>query len=110
MFLCLYLLLNIITYKSISFLGVIGIAEPAAAQETLEMLAAFSVPLVIASPQLAEAVSDDSTILSTSPDLKSLINVRKMYSLSLKYIYILLVKAELYVDSLILFNNRSYWL
>ena len=57
-------------------LGLIGMGDPDVVGETVMTLHAFNIPLILASPQLADSVIQEGNILTTAPDMSSVVKVR----------------------------------
>jgi hypothetical protein len=51
--------------------------DPDVVGETVMTLHAFNIPLILASPRLAESVVQEGNILTTAPDMSSVVKVRK---------------------------------
>ncbi|KAJ9583137.1 hypothetical protein L9F63_022516 [Diploptera punctata] len=54
-------------------LGLIGMGDPEDVGETVAMLHAFNIPLILASPKLADSVTQQGNILTTAPDMSGLV-------------------------------------
>jgi hypothetical protein len=59
-------------------LGLIGMGDPDVVGETVMTLHAFNIPLILASPQLADSVIQEGNILTTAPDMSSVVKVRNI--------------------------------
>ena len=57
-------------------LGLIGMGDPDVVGETVKTLHAFNIPLILASPRLADSVVQEGNILTTAPDMSSVVKVR----------------------------------
>jgi hypothetical protein len=51
--------------------------DPDVVGETVTTLHAFNIPLILASPRLADSVIQEGNILTTAPDMSGLVKVRK---------------------------------
>lgn len=58
------------------FLGLIGMGDPDVVGETVATLHAFNIPLILASPRLADSVIQEGNILTTAPDMSGVVKVR----------------------------------
>jgi hypothetical protein len=58
------------------FLGLIGMGDPDIVGETVTTLHAFNIPLILASPRLADSVIQEGNILTTAPDMSGVVKVR----------------------------------
>lgn len=58
-----------------TMLGLIGLGDEEVMGETVSALHAFDIPLVLASPRLAEMVTPKGNILTTAPDISSIVKV-----------------------------------
>nr|CAD7568150.1 unnamed protein product [Timema californicum] len=56
-------------------LGLISVGDPDVVEETVRTLHAFQIPLILASPRLAEMVRQEGNILTTAPDMSSVVKV-----------------------------------
>lgn len=54
-------------------LGLIGLGDPDIVGETVTTLHAFNIPLILASPRLADSVIQEGNILTTAPDMSGLV-------------------------------------
>lgn len=54
-------------------LGLIGMGDPEVVGETVMTLHAFNIPLILASPRLADSVIQEGNILTTAPDMSSVV-------------------------------------
>jgi hypothetical protein len=52
--------------------------DPDVVGETVMTLHAFNIPLILASPRLADSVIQEGNILTTAPDMSSVVKVRIM--------------------------------
>jgi len=52
--------------------------DPDVVGETVMTLHAFNIPLILASPQLADSVIQEGNILTTAPDISSVVKVRNI--------------------------------
>jgi hypothetical protein len=59
------------------FLGLIGMGDPDVVGETVTTLHAFNIPLILASPRLADSVIQEGNILTTAPDMSGVVKVWK---------------------------------
>jgi hypothetical protein len=59
-------------------LGLIGMGDPDVVGETVMTLHAFNIPLILASPRLADSVIQEGNILTTAPDMSSVVKVRNI--------------------------------
>jgi hypothetical protein len=50
--------------------------DPEVVGETVMTLHAFNIPLILASPRLADSVIQEGNILTTAPDMSSVVQVR----------------------------------
>jgi hypothetical protein len=55
--------------------GLIGMGDPDVVGETVMTLHAFNIPLILASPRLADSVTQEGNILTTAPDMSSVVKV-----------------------------------
>jgi hypothetical protein len=51
--------------------------DPDVVGETVTTLHAFNIPLILASPRLADSVVQEGNILTTAPDMSGVVKVRK---------------------------------
>nr|CAD7426564.1 unnamed protein product [Timema monikensis] len=54
-------------------IGLISVGDPDVVEETVRTLHAFQIPLILASPRLAEMVRQEGNILTTAPDMSSVV-------------------------------------
>ncbi|XP_069693056.1 metabotropic glutamate receptor 8-like [Periplaneta americana] len=54
-------------------LGLIGMGDPDVVGETVTTLHAFNIPLILASPRLADSVTQEGNILTTAPDMSGVV-------------------------------------
>ncbi|XP_066995173.2 metabotropic glutamate receptor 5 [Anabrus simplex] len=59
--------------RKMPLLGLIGLGSPDVVGETVTTLHAFNIPLILASPRLAEMVTQEGNILTTAPDMSSVV-------------------------------------
>lgn len=59
--------------EKVPLIGLIGLGDAAVMGETVSALHAFDIPLVLASPRLAEVVTPKGNILTTAPDISSIV-------------------------------------
>jgi hypothetical protein len=52
--------------------------DPEVVGETVMTLHAFNIPLILASPRLADSVIQEGNILTTAPDMSSVVKVRNI--------------------------------
>jgi hypothetical protein len=50
--------------------------DPDVVGETVMTLHAFNIPLILATPRLADSVVQEGNILTTAPDMSSVVKVR----------------------------------
>nr|XP_018915268.1 PREDICTED: uncharacterized protein LOC109042796 [Bemisia tabaci] len=67
----IFLAMKSVAQNKSQFLGLIGVGDAEIVSETVLTLHAFKVPLILASPKLAEMVKQKGNILTTAPDLSS---------------------------------------
>ena len=65
----------ILVFHHICCIGLIGLGDAEVMGETVSALHAFDIPLVLASPRLAEMVTPKGNILTTAPDISSIVKV-----------------------------------
>nr|CAD7594801.1 unnamed protein product [Timema genevievae] len=62
-----------VTNNGSSAAGLISVGDPDVVEETVRTLHAFQIPLILASPRLAEMVRQEGNILTTAPDMSSVV-------------------------------------
>ncbi|KAE8750488.1 hypothetical protein FOCC_FOCC002782 [Frankliniella occidentalis] len=62
-----------IEQQDVPLLGLVGLGDAEVVGETVRTLNAFHIPLVLASPRLAEMVPPESNTLTTAPDMASIV-------------------------------------
>ena len=55
--------------------GLVGLGDAEVVGQTASTLHAFNIPLVLASPRLAEMVTQEGNTLTTAPDMGSIVQV-----------------------------------
>ncbi len=64
-----------IEQEDVSLLGLVGLGDAEVISKTVSTLNAFHIPLVLASPRLAEMLPPESNTLTTAPDMASIVQV-----------------------------------
>lgn len=59
--------------QDVPLLGLVGLGDAEVVGETVSTLHAFNIPLVLASPRLAEMVTPEDNTMTTAPDMASIV-------------------------------------